>query len=67
MKRNICFSEEIIKTLARAIEYYLVNNVWDKLAERDNAAASEEQYRVIEIINKFDLKRFFCESTRARF
>ncbi|BAK97434.1 hypothetical protein OBV_02360 [Oscillibacter valericigenes Sjm18-20] len=68
------FSDETLRALARAIEYYLVHYV-DELEKtgngasfkENNAAASEEDYRLREIINAFDLKRFFDTSTLMRF
>lgn len=60
-------STENVEAIAHAMEFYILNYVWDDLAERDNPAASEEDYRLREIINKLDLKKFFLESTNARF
>lgn len=60
-------SEENIEAIARAIEFYIVHHVWDDLAERDNTAASNEDYCLREIIYKLDLKKFFLKSTNARF
>ena len=65
--QDLILSDKDKEVLSRAISYYYREYVWGKMASKDNAKASDEDYALRHVLNVLDLRRFLSEDILARF
>ena len=49
-------STEGKEALIRALSYYYENVIWNTMAKKDNSLASDEDYRIREVMNKLGIR-----------
>jgi len=55
------------ETLARALVFYYVNHVWGTMLKQDAGEASDEDYRLREIIEVLELRKYIPEGIKMKF
>ena len=49
-------STEGKEALIRALSYYYENVIWTTMAKKDNSLASDEDYKIREVMNKLGIR-----------